>query len=87
MKSSATAILAIAIVSLPAMFAQTPGDRTEKAPAASGKAVSGRDRKPIIRPTIPQADRHEPGKVFIEYADRLEKPAGSDAQVLIGNVH
>ena len=86
MKSSATAILALAIVSLPAMFAQTPKNGSEKAPAAVKKNDSGRDRKPVIRPMIPQADRHEPGKVFVEYADRLEKSMGSNAQVLIGNV-
>ena len=77
--------LAIALVSLPAMLAQSPeGDRT-KAPAAAEKSAL-RERKAVIRPTIPDADRHEPGKVFIEYADILRKPSGDDVQILIGNV-
>lgn len=85
MKSSVAALLSIALVSLPAMLAQSPKDEGVKSPVAKEKPV-GRDRKPVIRPMIPQADRHEPGKVFVEYADRLEKPLGSDAQILIGNV-
>ena len=78
-------LIAIALVSLPAMLAQAPKDDRTKAPAAKERA-SAREHKPVIRPTIPEADRHEPGKVFIEYADRLEKPLGDDAQILIGNV-
>lgn len=85
MRTSVAAIVAVALVSLPAMLAQTPKNGSAKAPTAKEK-TAGRDRKPVIRPTIPQADRHEPGKVFVEYADVLEKPLGSDAQVLIGNV-
>ena len=43
---------------------------------------------PKIAPTIPQADRHEPGKVFLEHADLLEmdKDRNADFQVLRGNV-
>lgn len=78
-------LIAIALVSLPAMLAQSPKDGSAKAPVAKEKQAT-RDHKPVIRPTIPLADRHEPGKVFVEYADRLEKPLGSEAQILIGNV-
>ena len=85
MRSSATALVAIALVSLPAMLAQVPDNTATKAPAAKEKS-DAHDRKPVIRPMIPKADRHEPGKVFVEYADRLDKPMGSEAQVLIGNV-
>ena len=73
-------LIAIALVSLPAMLAQSPKDGSAKAPVAKEKQAT-RDHKPVIRPTIPLADRHEPGKVFVEYADRLEKAArlrGSD---------
>ena len=36
----------------------------------------------------PDADRHEPGKVFLERADRLmyDQVRDSDVQVLVGNV-
>ncbi|MDE6371252.1 MAG: LPS export ABC transporter periplasmic protein LptC [Duncaniella sp.] len=53
--------------------------------SVAGKQAAG-GRVTVIRPTIPQADRHEPGKVFIEYADVLDKPRGEEAQILIGNV-
>lgn len=73
--------------------AGTPGTATSAAAdtvgtasaTATGKQASG-GRVTVIRPTIPQADRHEPGKVFIEYADVLDKPRGEEAQILIGNV-
>lgn len=85
MRASVAAIVAVALVSLPAMLAQSPKNGSAKAPTAKEK-TAGRDRQPVIRPTIPQADRHQPDKVFVEYADVLEKPLGSDAQILIGNV-
>jgi len=85
MRASVAAIVAVALVSLPAMLAQSPKNGSAKAPTAKER-TAGRDRQPVIRPTIPQADRHEPGKVFVEYADVLEKPLGEEAQVLIGNV-
>lgn len=82
MKSPLLSLLAVAAVSLPALLAQTPGSApaTPKAPLVPASPDSR------IRPTIPLADRHEPGRVFIEHADILEKPYGSKAQILIGNV-
>lgn len=81
MKSPLLPLLAVAVVSLPAMLAQTPDDpQTPPAP----KTAAGTDQP--IRPMIPQADRHEPGRVFIEHADILDKPYGTDAQILVGNV-
>ena len=68
MRTPVAAIVAIALISLPAMLAQSPKNGTAKAPTAKEKTAA-RDRQPVIRPTIPQADRHEPGKVFVEYAD------------------
>ena len=85
MRAPVAAIVAVALVSLPAMLAQTPKNGSAKAPAAKEKSAA-RDRKPVIRPTIPQADRHEPGKVFVEYAEVLDKPLGTDVQILVGNV-
>lgn len=48
-------------------------------------------RKNMITPTIPTADRTQPGKVFLEHADRLSQEEGPDNrprdyQVLAGNV-
>ncbi len=45
------------------------------------------DNTPIV-PVIPTVDRHQKGKVFLEYADRLwtDNTRGIDYQVLIGNV-
>lgn len=41
-----------------------------------------------IKPSVPTADRHEPGRVFLEHADRLwmDERIDSDYQVLTGNV-
>lgn len=41
-----------------------------------------------FKPTIPSADRHQPGKVFLEHADYLEldENKSRDYQVLSGNV-
>lgn len=42
--------------------------------------------KPIV-PTIPDVDRHTPGRVFLEQADSLiSNPLVPDGQILIGNV-
>lgn len=85
MRTPVAAIVAVALISLPAMLAQSPKNGTAKAPAAKERTAA-RDRQPVIRPTIPHADRHEPGKVFVEYADELNKPLGNDVQILVGNV-
>lgn len=85
MRTSVAAIVAVALISLPAMLAQSPKNGSAKAPTAREK-TAGRERQPVIRPTIPQADRHEPGKVFVEYADVLDKPIGDNVQILVGNV-
>jgi len=85
MRTPVAAIVAVALISLPAMLAQSPKNGTAKAPTAKERTAA-RDRQPVIRPTIPQADRHEPGKVFVEYADELNKPLGNDVQILVGNV-
>ncbi len=83
MRASLFAIAAVAFIALPAMLAQTAGKGTPKAPEAR---TAQTPRRTVIRPTIPDADRHQPDKVFIEYADRLDKESGSVEQILVGNV-
>ncbi len=83
MRASLFSLAAIAVISLPAMLAQTTGKGTATVPAAK---TAPAQRKTVIRPMIPEADRHQPDKVFIEYADRLDKNAGSVEQILVGNV-
>lgn len=86
MKSSnILAILAVALISLPAMLAQAPKDGSAKAPAVK---TAPAPKKSVIRPTIPTTDRHTPGKVFLERADRLtyNQARDSDVQILVGNV-
>ncbi len=84
-RSSLLALLALAVISLPAMLAQSPKDGSAKAPAAKS---APQPRKPVIRPTIPNANPHEPGKVILLHADRLEHNQAIDSgvQILVGNV-
>ncbi|WP_303044992.1 OstA-like protein [Duncaniella muris] len=80
------ALAALGIVSLPAMLAQAPKDGpSAKSPAPKSAPAP---KKSVVRPTIPAADRHDPGKVFLEKADRLmfDQARDSDVQVLVGNV-
>ena len=85
-RSPILALLAVATVTLPAMLAQAPKDKPASAPASQKTAPAPSSKG--IRPTIPDADRHQPGKVFLERADRLmfDQARDSDVQVLVGNV-
>ena len=68
------------------MLAQAPKDGPSgKSPAPKSAPAA---RKSIVRPVIPTADRHDPGKVFLEKADRLmfDQARDSDVQILVGNV-
>ncbi|MCM1483614.1 MAG: LPS export ABC transporter periplasmic protein LptC [Muribaculaceae bacterium] len=55
-------------------------------------APTEQNKREPIKPTVPGADRYQPGKVFLEHADRLyyqETPGGvadMQYQVLVGNV-
>ena len=82
-KSPILALLAVAFITLPAMLAQVPADKDTPAPKSAPQP-----RKSVIRPTIPTADRHEPGKVFLERADRLmfDQARDSGVQIVVGNV-
>lgn len=54
-------------------------------------AIVGRSQIPVdntpIQPTIPQADRQDLNRVFLENADLLTTSSDIDYQILVGNVH
>lgn len=83
MRSSIFAFAAVLVMALPMIFAQNPAARQLRSPKGGAKTAG---RISTIRPTIPTADRHQAGKVFLEFADRLQKDAYSPVQVLVGNV-
>lgn len=81
-KNLVVALSAMLAVSLPAILAQSPAQRQVQGQPAA---------KSNIQPVIPSADRNEPGRVFLEHADRLiqEEGPGNKAreyQILSGNV-
>lgn len=69
-----------------------PVDAPQKKAPVTRVSGSGSAKHEPLRPTIPGADRYEPGKVFLEHADQLyyqeSQGMGADAQyqVLVGNV-
>lgn len=75
-RGSLLALGAALLLCLPAVLAQQPAQKKVAAPP-----------QPIV-PTIPQANRHQPGKVFLEHADFLEmdEARAADYQLLRGNV-
>lgn len=79
--SSWSAIVLLAAVCVPAMAVSQKGK--PKAPTRPAVAAQA------IKPTIPTADRHAPGKVFLEHADMLnmdQNASGGEYQLLRGNV-
>lgn len=74
---------ALALLWLPSVVAQQPAERTPQKPVAK---TAGKQAP--ITPTIPTANRHQPGKVFLEHADVLEldETRSPDYQILRGNV-
>ena len=80
------AALALAALWLPIVVAgiTTPDADNAKPPKTKEKS----QQIPHARPTIPTADRHQPNKVFIEYAEKLmtNQRRDSDIQILVGNV-
>lgn len=55
-------------------------------PSSGGKQkLPAKDTTPIA-PAIPSANRHDPSRVFLEHADKLHSSAGTDFQVLTGDV-
>lgn len=72
-------LLAAALVAAVIAMAQSPRGTAPVSP-------SDRDSTPIA-PTVPRADRHQRGKVFLERADRLKADQSlGDFSILIGNV-
>lgn len=83
MRRVAAALGAVALLWLPAALASETGAKPE-APKQSAR----QQKVDPLKPKIPGADRHEPGKVFLEHADVLEldETKSTDYQVLRGNV-
>lgn len=82
MKGGGIIGLTLAVLTwLPVLFAQVPARQRQQVPAPP--AV-----RPAIKPTIPGADRHQPGKVFLERASVLsyDQLRDSDVQILVGDV-
>ena len=69
-----------------------PVDAPQKKAPVTRVPGRGSAKHEPLRPTIPGADRYQPGKVFLEHADQLyyqeSQGMGADAQyqVLVGNV-
>lgn len=80
---SVLAACCIALLCLPS-FIRAVSQKPAPAPA--------KKESKVIKPTIPSTDRSQPGKVFLEYADRLHyeedprNPREQQYQVLNGNV-
>ncbi len=79
------ALTAVLLLTVPSIIvAQRQSDKKAKAPQAP--------KREVLKPTIPTANRYQPGKVFLEHADQLyfhEMPGGlaeDQYQVLVGNV-
>lgn len=79
----------LAICMLNVFFGDTSWARNAKRTPQTAKAqTTARGKKHKLKPMIPSANRHQKGKVFLEYADKLwmDKAITPDYQVLSGNV-
>ena len=79
-------VAAILALCLPSLAVNTKSQQTKEALARRGQGATS---QPPIKPTIPSADRHQPGRVFLEHADVLnmdEQASGGEYQILKGNV-
>ncbi len=84
LRNSRFAAVILVITCLTAAMAGTP---TAPSSAASGSRGDNDDPSGPVRPTVPAADRHTPGRVFLERADSLmANPRVPDAQILVGDV-
>ena len=81
-RSSLLALGAAVIIGLPVVMGQSPAPKAPAPPKAQAPAATA------VKPTVPGADRHQPGKVFLEHADLLEmdEKRSPDFQILRGNV-
>ena len=75
------ALGAVALLTLPPALAAPPAPKAAKSPAPAKKEAP-------LKPVIPSANRHQPGKVFLEHADMLEldEMRSRDYQILRGSV-
>lgn len=73
---------------LPAAQVQPSVKAQPSAQGKNGQAAQQGQKPADIKPIVPSANRYEPGKVFLEYADRLymDQSVSPDYQVLAGNV-
>lgn len=79
-------VAAILALCLPSLAVNTKPQQTKD--ALTKRSQNATAQQPI-RPTIPSADRHQPGKVFLEHADVLnmdQQVSGGEYQILKGNV-
>lgn len=78
------ALGAVALIWLPAALASPSGTH----PQAPKNAKQQSRRQAPLTPVVPTANRHEPGKVFLEHADelQLDEARSSEYQVLRGSV-
>lgn len=74
-------LLCLLAIVAPVLLSARPGSQQPDSSSIIGKTYP-------IKPSVPTADRHEPGRVFLEHADRLwmDERIDSDYQVLTGNV-
>ncbi|MDE7411253.1 MAG: hypothetical protein K2M94_04360 [Paramuribaculum sp.] len=81
LRSAMLLILAVLVIGPVLLSADKPTAKARRAPSRN-----------VIRPTVPDADRMQSDKVFLEHADRLhyneqvDVPAEEQYQVLTGNV-
>lgn len=80
-------VAVILALCLPSLAVNT---KTGQAKASmTKKTQTSSASQPPIKPVIPSADRHQPGKVFLEHADVLnmdQQLSGGEYQILKGNV-
>lgn len=74
-------LLCLLAIVAPVLLSARPGSQQPDKESIIGKTYP-------IKPSVPTADRHAPGRVFLEHADRLwmDERIDSDYQVLTGNV-
>ena len=72
----------------PQKAATAPQKATNAQQPSQQKGTTTQQKPADIKPIVPTANRYEPGKVFLEYADRLymDQAVSKDYQVLAGNV-
>lgn len=79
-------VAVIFAICIPSLAVDTKPSQKKASAALQSKA---KPKSNPIKPTIPSADRHQPGRVFLEHADILnmdQLTSGGEYQILKGNV-